>query len=100
MMTIVGGYFMGLDGKRAAEFSFLLGFLTLSGATVLKSYESGAAMIAVFGWSHVALGCVVAAVTAAVCVRWLVGWLTRQGLALFAYYRLAVAAVLGVLFYL
>ena len=100
MMTIVGGYFAGLDPRRAAEFSFLLGFVTLTAATVFKSYQSGAAMIAVFGWSHVLIGCVVAAVTAALCVRWLVGWLTRHGLALFAYYRLMIAAVLAVVFYL
>jgi undecaprenyl-diphosphatase len=25
MMTIVGGYFVGLDPRRSAEFSFLLG---------------------------------------------------------------------------
>ncbi|MBI5766194.1 MAG: undecaprenyl-diphosphate phosphatase [Verrucomicrobia bacterium] len=100
MMTIVGGYFSGLDSRRAAEFSFLLGFVTLSAATILKSYKSGAAMIAVFGWPHVLLGCVVAAITAAICVRWLVGWLTRHGLTLFAYYRLATAAVLAVVFYL
>jgi undecaprenyl-diphosphatase len=57
-------------------------------------------MIQVFGWSNVILGAVVAAVTAALCVRFLVRWLTRHGLALFAWYRLAVAAVLGAVFYL
>jgi undecaprenyl-diphosphatase len=97
MTTIVGGYFFGLDPRRAAEFSFLLGFITLSAATGLKSVTHGAAMIQVFGWSHVLLGCLVAAATAALCVRWLVGWLTRHGLAVFAYYRLAMAAVLAVL---
>jgi len=97
MTTIVGGYFAGLTPRRAAEFSFLLGFATLSGATVYKSYSSGQAMIQVFGWPHVLLGAVVAAITAAVCVRFLVGWLTRHGLAAFAYYRLAVAVLLGVL---
>ena len=100
MTTIVGGYFAGLEPKRAAEFSFLLGFVTLSAATAYKSYQGGAAMIQVFGWSHVLLGAVVAAVTAALCVRWLVGWLTRHGLAAFAYYRLALAALLAVVFYL
>ena len=95
MTTIVGGYFAGLEPRRSAEFSFLLGFVTLSAATAYKSLQNGAAMIAVFGWSHVLLGAVVAAVTAAVCVRFLVGWLTRYGLALFAYYRLALAALLG-----
>lgn len=100
MMTIVGGYFVGLEPKRAAEFSFLLGFVTLAAASVYKSYKSGAAMIAVFGWPHVLLGGVVAAVTAAICVRFLVTWLTRHGLALFAWYRIAVAIVLGAVFYL
>jgi undecaprenyl-diphosphatase len=100
MMTIVGGYFVGLDPRRAAEFSFLLGFVTLTAASAFKSYKSGAAMLEVFGWSHVLLGIAVAAVTAAVCVRFLVHWLTRHGLALFAWYRLGLAAVLAVVFYL
>ena len=97
MTTIVGGYFAGLDPRRAAEFSFLLGFVTLSAATGLKSYQSGAAMIQVFGWPHVLLGAVVASVTAAISVRFLVNWLTRHGLVAFAIYRLAMAALLGVL---
>ena len=97
MTTIVGGYFAGLDPRRAAEFSFLLGFVTLTAATVYKSYRSGAAMIQVFGWSHVLLGAAVAAVTAALSVRFLVGWLRRHGLAAFAWYRLGVAALLTAL---
>lgn len=100
MMTIVGGYFMGLNPRRAAEFSFLLGFVTLTGASLLKSYKSGAAMIHVFGWTNVLLGGVVAAVTAAICVRFLVTWLTRHGLGIFAWYRIAVAVVLAAIFYL
>jgi undecaprenyl-diphosphatase len=99
MTTIVGGYFAGLDPRRSAEFSFLLGFLTLTAATVFKSLQGGAGMIQVFGWSHVLLGCIVAAGVAALCVRWLVGWLSRHGLAAFAYYRLAVAAALAIFFY-
>lgn len=97
MTTIVGGYFVGLDPRRAAEFSFLLGFVTLSAASIYKGGKSGAAMIQVFGWSNVILGGVVAAVTAAICVRFLVHWLTRHGLAIFAWYRLVLAAVLIVL---
>lgn len=96
MTTIVGGYLAGLDPRRSAEFSFLLGFVTLSAASVYKSLRSGGAMIQVFGWPHVLLGAVVAAVTAALCVRFLVHWLTRHGLGLFAWYRLALAAGLTV----
>jgi undecaprenyl-diphosphatase len=100
MTTIVGGYFAGLEPRRSAEFSFLLGFVTLTAASAYKGAQNGAAMIQVFGWTHVLLGCVVAAVTAAICVRWLVGWLARHGLAIFAYYRLVLAAVLAGWFYL
>jgi undecaprenyl-diphosphatase len=99
MTTIVGGYFAGLNPRRSAEFSFLLGLVTLTAATVFKSYKSGAAMLAVFGWPHIVLGCVVAAATAAVAVKFLVNYLTRHGLVAFAIYRLIVAAVLGLMLY-
>jgi undecaprenyl-diphosphatase len=95
MTTIVGGYLAGLEARRAAEFSFLLGLVTLTAATLFKSYKSGAAMIEVFGWSHVLLGCVVATITAALAVRFLVGWLGRHGMAAFAYYRIAFAVLLA-----
>ena len=100
MTTIVGGYFAGFEPRLAAEFSFLLGFVTLAAATVYKSYESGAAMIAVFGWPHVLLGAVVATVSAAIAVKFLVNYLTRHGLAVFAWYRLFIAAVLSALYLL
>ena len=97
MTTIVGGYFVGLNPKRAAEFSFLLGLVTLTAATLYKSARSGAAMLAVFGWSHVLLGCIVAALTAALSVKFLVNHLSRHGLAAFAYYRILLGGVLSVL---
>jgi Uncharacterized bacitracin resistance protein len=97
MMTIIGGYLSGLDPRRSAEFSFLLGLVTLTAASVYKGYKSGTAMIDVFGWPNIALGCVVAAVTAALAVKFLVGWLSRHGMALFAWYRLGLAALLTLL---
>jgi undecaprenyl-diphosphatase len=100
MMTIVAGYFVGLDPRRSAEFSFLLGFVTLSAASAYKTLKSGGAMIQVFGYSNVILGAIVAALTAAICVRFLVHWLTRHGLGIFAWYRLAVGAALLLMFYL
>lgn len=100
MMTMVGGYLSGLDPRRSAEFSFLLGFVTLTAATVFKSYKSGHAMIQVFGWPHVLLGCVVAAITAALAVHFFVAWISRRGMTAFAYYRLAFAALLALVAYL
>ncbi len=95
MVTIVGGYLAGLSPAKAAEFSFLVGLPTLAGAAVYKAWKAGPAMIAVFGWSHVLLGAAVAAVAAAVAVKFLVNFLSKHGLQLFAWYRLALAAVLA-----
>lgn len=95
MVTIVAGYVAGLGPVRAAEFSFLVGLPTLAGAAFLKSWQSGGAMIEVFGWSRVLLGGGVAALAAALAVRFLVAFLARRGLVLFAIYRLALAAVLA-----
>jgi len=94
MVTIVGGYLAGLGPAKAAEFSFLVGLPTLAGAAVYKGWQSGPAMIEVFGWSSVLLGAFVAMVSALISVKFLVHVISRYGLAFFAYYRLALAAVL------
>jgi undecaprenyl-diphosphatase len=49
------------------------------------------------GTGPILLGIAVAAVAAAVAVRWLVAFLGRHGLGPFGWYRLAVAAALGAL---
>ena len=83
---------------RAAEFSFLVGLPTLAGAAVYKGTKAGPAMIAVFGWPHVIVGTLVAAVSAALAVRFLVHYLTRHGLGVFAVYRLLLAGLLAWVF--
>jgi len=99
MMTIAGGVLVGLKPKRAAEFSFLLGLPTLGGATVYSLYKTlngdGPNMFEVIGWMPIVVGLVVATISAAVAVRWLVAFLTKHGLAVFGYYRLVLTAVLG-----
>jgi len=96
MVTIVGGYLAGLGPAKAAEFSFLVGLPTLAGAALYKGVQSGPAMIEVFGWSDVLLGAGVAAVSALLAVKFLVHFISRHGLAFFAYYRLVLALILTV----
>ena len=100
MVTIIGGYLTGLSPAKAAEFSFLVGLPVLAGAAVIKGWRSGAAMIDIFGWSNVLVGIVVATISAAIAVRFLVGFLTRHGLMAFAVYRLLLAGILALCFYL
>ena len=99
MMVIVGGYMAGLSPRRAAEFSFLLGLPTLGGAAFYKGLKYGPEIMADLGWAPMTLGFVVAAVSAAISVKWLVGYLGRHGLALFAWYRIALAVLMGFLIY-
>ena len=94
MMTIVGGMLVGLRPKQAAEFSFLLGLPTLGGACVYKALKSGDE-IAALGAVPIAVGIAVATVSAAFAVKWLVGYLAKHGLALFGWYRIALAIVLA-----
>ncbi len=97
MMAIVGGYIAGLSPRRADEFSFLLGLPTLGGAAFYKGFKYGPEIIADLGWGPMSLGVVVAAVSAAISVKWLVGYLGRHGLALFAWYRIALAVIMALL---
>ena len=103
MMTIAGGVLVGLHPRRAAEFSFLLGLPTLGGACVYSLIKTmtgdGPSMFEVIGWMPILVGVASATICAVFAVRWLVGFLNRHGLAVFGYYRLGLAAVLGGLIY-
>lgn len=93
MVVIAGGMLVGLRPRDAAEFSFLLGLPTLGGACAYKLLKEHEA-IAQLGVPPVVLGIAVATVSAALAVRWLVGFLNRRGLEPFGWYRLGLAAVL------
>ena len=101
MVTIGGGMLLGLSVVAAAEFSFLLGLPTLGAACVHdlagNLRHGGGSMFEQLGAGPLLLGIVVATVSAALAVRWLVSFLTRHGLAPFGWYRIALSAVLAAL---
>ncbi len=97
LVTIVAALLLGYSMAAAVEFSFLLGFLTLGAATGYQVLKDGQTMIDAFGWFTPIVGLVAAFLAAVVSIRWMVGYLERHDLSIFGWYRLAVAALVGLL---
>jgi len=95
--TILGGLLVGLGGVAAAEFSFLLGLVTLTAASgysalkIVKAGETAQCLQAIGGWLPLASGLAVSWASAALSIEFLVKYLGRQTLAVFGWWRLAVA---------
>jgi undecaprenyl-diphosphatase len=92
-ITITAGRLLGFERQDAARFSFLLSAPVILLATVYKGAELvlGDAPVA---WGELALGVVVSAIVAYLSIEFFMRFVTRIGLAPFAIYRLALAAVL------
>lgn len=97
--TILGGLLVGLGGVAAAEFSFLLGLVTLTAASaysalkIVKADETAQFLEAIGGWMPLVAGLAVAWASAALSIDFLVRYLGRHTLAVFGWWRLAVAAI-------
>ncbi len=77
----------------SVEFSFLLGLITLSAAAAKEGLDHGSKMIEYYGVASPLIALIVAFVAAVISVRFMVSVLNRFGLALFGYYRIALAAL-------
>jgi len=97
LVTIVAALLLGVSMEAAIEFSFLLGFVTLSAATLYETAKNGKLMLDTFGLGTPLLGLVVAFVFAALAIKWMVSYLSRHDLAIFGWYRIAVSVLVIVL---
>jgi undecaprenyl-diphosphatase len=91
--TIIGGMLFGLSRKAATEFSFFLAIPTLLAATVYSVYKDrallSAADLPLFG-----IGGVAAFVSAFLCVRWLLRYISSHDFTVFAWYRIVFGIVI------
>jgi undecaprenyl-diphosphatase len=95
LMAIVGGIVVGMGMRRAVEFSFLLGLLTLGAATAKDGLEFGPLMLHTYGLPALIVGAIAAFASAVFAVRWLVGYLNQHGLQVFGYYRIAIGLIVA-----
>jgi undecaprenyl-diphosphatase len=97
LMAILGALLVGVGMKAAVEFSFLLGFVTLSAASGYSMLSDGGALIDQFGIVDPLIGLLFAFVSAVIAIKWMIGYLQRNSLAIFGWYRLVAASITGAL---
>jgi undecaprenyl-diphosphatase len=93
LVTLIAGLAIGLSLAAAIEFSFLLGLVTLTAATVFDTARNGGELVDMFGITTPLVGVFTAFVTALIAVRWMVNYLGSRSLAIFGWYRIGIAAV-------
>jgi len=94
--TIVSSLLLGADKRSAAEFSFFLSMPTMAGAFVYDLYKNRD-VLDTGAINEIAIGFVAAFVSAVFVVRWVLGYISRHGYALFGWWRIIVgtAALVG-----
>jgi undecaprenyl-diphosphatase len=96
--TIIGGMLFGLSRKAATEFSFFLAIPTLFAACIYEAVKNrhllAATDLPAFG-----VGFAAAFVSAFLCVRWLLRYVSRHDFTPFAWYRIVFGALILVTAY-
>jgi undecaprenyl-diphosphatase len=86
--TIIGGMLLGLSRRAATEFSFFLAIPTLTAATVYQVIHERA-LFSINDVGMFVVGFGAAFVSAFICVRWLLRYVSSHDFTPFAWYRIA-----------
>jgi undecaprenyl-diphosphatase len=86
--TIIGGMLVGLSRKAATDYSFFLGIPTLIGAGVYSLYKARD-LLSMADLPLFSVGLVFAFISAWLCVRWLIRYVSSHNFNPFAWYRIA-----------
>ena len=90
--TIIGAMVLGFSRKCATEFSFFLGIPTLIGAGAYSLYKQRDALHA-GDVPMFAVGTVFAFISALICIRWLIRFVSTHSFVGFAWYRIVFGCV-------
>lgn len=90
--TIVGARMLGVGRRAAAEFSFFLSMPTMAGAFAFDLWK-GRHVLDFSALSDIAVGFAVAFISAILVVRWLLNYVSKNGFAVFGWWRIGVGSV-------
>ena len=90
--TIIRGMLLGLSRQAATDFSFFLAIPTLIGAGAYSLYKERA-LLSVADAPMFVVGLVFSFISAWMCVRWLLRFVSTHSFVGFAYYRIAFGIV-------
>ncbi len=90
--TIIGGMLLGLSRQVATEFTFFLAIPTLIGAGAYSLYKERA-LLSLADLPMFMVGLVFSFISAWMCVRWLLRFVSTHSFVGFAYYRIAFGIV-------
>jgi undecaprenyl-diphosphatase len=90
--TIIGSMLFGFSRKAATEFSFFLGIPTLMGAGAYSLYKQRHALSA-GDLPMFAVGLAFAFLSALLCIRWLIRYVSTHDFVPFAWYRIVFGVV-------
>ena len=90
--TIIGGMLLGMSRKAATDFSFYLAIPTLIGAGAYSLYKERA-LLSMADAPMFAVGLLFSFLSAWVCVRWLLKFISTHSFVVFAWYRIVFGLV-------
>jgi len=90
--TIVGALMLGVSKRAAAEFSFFLSLPTMAGAVAYDIYKTRHDLD-FSAWADISVGFVVAFLSAVLVVRWLLNFVSRNGYAVFGWWRIIIGTL-------
>jgi undecaprenyl-diphosphatase len=91
--TITGGMTRGLDRASAARFSFLMAVPIMIGAGLSASFDLFQIPNLSTALPPMLVGFLTAAVTGYASIRWLIGYLTRRPVTVFAFYCVMISGI-------
>lgn len=99
-VTITAGLLLDLDRESAARFSFLLATPITVGAGLYKTLQLVSGKAGAVSPIETIIGVVISAVVGFIVIKWLLNYLAKHDLKLFVWYRIAIAIVVIITWYL